>query len=83
MSRSYHQSHQAHVGKKARRPRPERNRKHKPYGLHTTSFNKEVSEKMGWILDTQERWESSDISNKAKARQEAKKQIEKELEDNE
>lgn len=81
MSRSFHQSHPAHVGKKARRPRPERKRKHRPYGLHSSKFNKEFAEKKGWLLDTQERWESSDISNKAKARREGKEDIQKELEE--
>lgn len=81
MSRSKKQYHQAHVGKKARRPRPERKRKHKPYGLHKSQYSWEFAKKMGWTLDTQERWACSNISSKAKGRREGKDEIEKQLED--
>ena len=38
MSRSFHQSHPGRINKKAKRPRPERNRKHKPYGMKKTGY---------------------------------------------
>ena len=81
MSRSYHQSHPAHVGKRARRPRPERKRKHQPYGIHRNRYDYEWFKKQGWGLDSDERWECSNIATKAKARREGREEIERELED--
>ena len=82
MSRSKHQSHGAHVGTRASTPRPERNRKHKPYGLTRTRFDYSFFKKMGWLLDSVERWKCSNISNKAKGRREGKIEIERQLEEN-
>lgn len=86
MSRSYHQHHPAHVGKRARKPRPERARKHKPYGYKTSRYEnwlKDMLKKYSWFLDSQERWQASDVQNKSMARREGKEEIERQLEDDE
>lgn len=80
MSRSRHQSHPIARGKNARNPRPNRNRKHKPFGFHKSSFNYlETFKKKGWSLDCQERWECTNISNKSKGRREGKEEIKRQL----
>lgn len=82
MSRSYHQSHPGRINKKARRPRAGRNRKHRPYGLKRTGFPAEIFMNHGhWTMDAGERWESANISNKAKARREGKQEIDRQLEE--
>lgn len=84
MSRSYNQFHEAHVGKRNRKPRPERKRKHNPYGYKKTryeEFLKQMRNKHGWGLDSKERWQASDVQNKAMARREGKQEIERQLND--
>ena len=82
MSRSYHQHHPGRINKKARRPIPERKRKHKPYGMKTTRFPAEIFVKNHhWTMDAGERWEAANISNKAKARREGKEEIDRQLEE--
>ena len=81
MSRSNNQSHPIARNKNARRPRPDRKRKHKPYGFHTTKYSKfyEAFKKNKWSLDCQEYWDSSNVSNKTKGRREGKKEIERQI----
>ena len=80
MSRSFHQHHPGRINKKAKRPRVERNRKHKPYGMKKTGFPVEVFVKRyHWTMDAGERWEGANISNKAKARREGKEEIDNQL----
>ena len=79
MSRSKHQSHPIARGKNARRPKPNRKRKHRPLGLHSSKYNFETFKSLGWGLDSAEKWACSDISNKSKGRQEGKKEIERQL----
>ena len=80
MSRSKHQSHPISRGKTARNPRFDRKRKHKPYGLHKSSFTYlEIFRKRGWGLDSQEKWECTNISSKAKGRREGKDEIKRQL----
>jgi hypothetical protein len=77
MSRSRHQHHR--VRGKGKYPRIDRNRKHKPYGLHKNKYSYEVFKKLGWDPDTNERSAMGDIQNKAKAHREGKKEIEEQL----
>lgn len=56
-----------------------RNRKHKPYGLHSTKYSYEVFKKLGWSPDVEEKSAMGDISNKAAARKEGKKIIQQQL----
>lgn len=79
MSRSYHQRHG--VKRKGQHPNYDRNRKHKPYGIHKTKWNVDVFKKFHWTPDTQEKGELGDVQNKAAARREGKITIKKQLED--
>ena len=54
---------------------PNRRRKHLPYGYHTSKFHSEYKD---WF-DCQERHEAANCQNKSAARQEGKREIEKQL----
>lgn len=81
MSRTLNETHPAHVGKRSRRPKPERKRKHRPYGLHRVRYSYEWFKEKGWALDTDERWKCSDVGSKAKGRREGKKEINRQMND--
>ena len=84
MSRSRHQTHGMRCSKKSlRNPRPDRNRKHKPYGLHRTRYIYEILvKKHHWSLDSQEYADTASVQNKAMARREGKKIINEQLNEN-
>ncbi len=62
-------------------PRPDRNRKHKPYGFHSSKYDYKDFKRNGWSPDCEEMRAMGEVSSKAKGRRSGKLEIDKQLDE--